>query len=90
MLNTKYHSSNPSSFREKKILKLVFFVPMFQLVTPPPPPNPTPTRRCEKPNINALHLQVSEEINFEDGILCSYVPTCDPRGGTNLDPRSII
>ena len=32
----------------------------------------------------------SEEQNFEDGILCSNVQTCDPRGGDNLDPRSII
>ena len=33
----------------------------------------------------------SEKKNFEDEILCSYVPTCDtppppPPGGTNLDP----
>ena len=41
MLNTKYQSSNPSSFREK---------------------------------------------NFEVGFLCSYVPTCDPRGEASLDP----
>ena len=34
MLNTKYRSSNPSSFREEEFLKLVFFVPLFQLVTP--------------------------------------------------------
>ena len=29
----------------------------------------------------------SEEKNPEDEILCSYVPTCDPRGGANLDPQ---
>ena len=45
MLNTKYQSSNPSSFREK---------------------------------------------NFEVGFLCSYVPTCDPRGEASFDPMSII
>ena len=27
---------------------------------------------------------------FEEGILCSYFSTCDPWGGANLDPRSII
>ena len=32
----------------------------------------------------------SEEKNFEDGILFSHVLTCDPKGGANLDPRSII
>ena len=41
MLNTKYQSSNPSSFREK---------------------------------------------NLEVGFLCSYVPTCDPRGEASFDP----
>ena len=38
MLNTKYQSSNPSSFREEEFL-------------------------------------------------CSYVPTCDPRGGASFDPH---
>ena len=28
----------PFQFQRRRILKLVFFVPMFQLVTPPPPP----------------------------------------------------
>ena len=32
----------------------------------------------------------SEKKNFEDEILCSYVPTYDPTGGANLDPWSII
>ena len=34
MLNTKYKSCNPSSFREEEFWSWVFFVPMFQLVTP--------------------------------------------------------
>ena len=33
MPHSKYQISTPSSFREKK-LKMGFFVPMFQLVTP--------------------------------------------------------
>ena len=33
---------------------------------------------------------VSERNNFEVGLLCSYVPSCDPRGGANTDPRGII
>ena len=45
MLNTKYQSSNPSSFREEE---------------------------------------------FWSCFLCSYVPTCDPRGEASFDPTSII
>ena len=37
-----------------------------------------------KPNIKALYPQVSEEKNFKDGILRSYVPTCDPQVGPIL------
>ena len=33
----------------------------------------------------------SEKKNFQDEILCFYVPTFDPpQGGANLDPWSII
>ena len=38
MLSTKHQSCNP----RKRILKLVFFVPMFQLVTPRAGPVLTP------------------------------------------------
>ena len=34
--------------------------------------------------------KVSERKNFEIGQLCSYVPSCDSRGGANFDPRGII
>ena len=34
----------------------------------------------------ALRLQVLEKKNFEDGLLCSYVPTCDPRTWSILTP----
>ena len=44
MLNTKYQSSNP----RRKILKLVFFVPMFQLVTPWAGPVLTPRASYDK------------------------------------------
>ena len=33
---------------------------------------------------------VSQRKNFEVGLLCSYVPSCDSRGGANIDPRDII
>ena len=26
-------------------------------------------------------------MNFEDGPLCFYVPTCDPRGGASFNPK---
>ena len=34
--------------------------------------------------------KVSDRKNFEIGLLCSYVPSCDPRGGANIDPRGIM
>ena len=40
-----------------------------------------------KTKYQSLYLPVSEEKNFEDGILCSYVLTCDPRVGANVDPN---
>ena len=33
--------------------------------------------------------KVSVRKNSEAGLLCSYVPSCDPRGGANTDPRGI-
>ena len=33
---------------------------------------------------------VSERNNFEVGLLCSYVPSCDRRGEADIDPRVII
>ena len=38
--------------------------------------------------MNALSLPVSDKKNFEDGLLCSYVPTCDPLRGASFDPRA--
>ena len=49
------------------------------------------TRRCFIPHMKALHLPLSEKKNFEDWLLCSYVPTCDPPwGGASFDPMGII
>ena len=39
--------------------------------------------------IKALSLPVSEK-NFEVGLLCSYVPTCDPQGEASFDPQDMI
>ena len=38
-------------------------------------------------NSKAPCLPVSERKNFEVGLLCSYVPSCDPQSGTNFDPH---
>ena len=86
---------------EKKNYKLFVLCSYVQLVTPRAGPVLTPgafyeqtwwrsTRRCHIQNIKSLHLPVSEKKNFEDWLLCSYVPTCDPRGGASFDPRGII
>ena len=40
--------------------------------------------------MKALRLSVSEKKNFEDGPLCSYVTTCDPRSGASFNPWGII
>ena len=87
-------------FQRRRILKLVFFVPMFQLVTQVMGSVLTPKniwiklikvhKGMIKPNIIALILPVSEKMNFEVGFLCSYVPTCDPPGEASFDPISII
>ena len=39
---------------------------------------------------NYTSQKVSERKNFEVGQLCSYVPSCDSKGGANFDPRGII
>ena len=36
--------------------------------------------------MKAVRLPVSENKNFEVDLLCSYVLTCDPCGGTYLNP----
>ena len=47
-------------------------------------------RRLHIQNIKSLRLPVSEKKNFEDWLLCSYVPICEPRGRASFDPRAII
>ena len=91
----------PFQFQRSRILKLVFFVPMFQLGTPGVRDQFLPQRnhmnkidqgqqRHTKYQISkAIILPVSEKKNFEVGSLCSYVPTCNPCGGASFDPTSI-
>ena len=43
------------------------------------------------PNIKVPHRQVfKKEKNSEGGLLCSYVPTCDPQGRASFVLRGII
>ena len=41
-------------------------------------------------NIKYQSFPVSEKMNFEVGVLCSYVPTYEARGGASFDPQDII
>ena len=72
---------------EMKNLKFAFFVPMFKIVTPGPV-SLRSTRRCCIPNIKTLWLPVSKKKNFEDGLLCSYVPSYDHGVGPASSPGS--
>ena len=38
--------------------------------------------------ISNLYAIQFERNRIEDGLLCSYVPTCDHRGGASFDPRA--
>ena len=101
MLYTKYESPTPSIFREEEFWS---FPSLFLCSNWWPPmigPVLTPgasyvqtmlrfTKRCCILNIKTLHLPVSEKMNFEDELLCSYVPTWDPRDGASFDSRGII
>ena len=42
--------------------------------------------RPVKLKIKVLSFPVSEKKNFEVGLLCTYVRTCDPRDGVGFDP----
>ena len=43
-----------------------------------------------KPNIKVPRLPFLERKNFEVGLLCSYVQSCDHPCWANFDPRGII
>ena len=86
----------PFQFQRRRILKLVFFVPIFQIVTPCGGFSFDPKGiiriklikvHKEMLNIKALILPVSEKKKFEIGFLCSYVSTYDPWGGATRSTR---
>ena len=96
-LHTKYQSSRPSIFREE----FWSWSSLFHFGTPWAGPVLTPgasyqqtwlrwTRRCYISNIKALRLPVSEKNNSKVSLPYSYIPTCDPRGGTSFGLRGII
>ena len=41
----------------------------------------------EMPHTKSLRHPVSEKKNFEDGLFCSYVQTCDHRDRPSFDPK---
>ena len=91
MLFTKYQSSRPSSFRKQEFWK---WASLFLYSNLWPPWTELVFDhwgiiwiqwRCYIPNIKALGLLVSEKKNFENGLLCSYIPTCDPWGRASFE-----
>ena len=72
----KYQISNlyTFQFQRKRILKMGFFIPMFQLVThglwPILTLGASSTRRCYIPNIKALVLKVWDKKIFKNFLLC--------------------
>ena len=82
-------------FQRKRILKIGFFVPMFQLVTPGVGPIFTPgasskqtwlrsNRRCYIPNIKALVHTVWDKKIFKNILLYLFVQSENPQQGHNL------
>ena len=90
MLNTKYQSSNPFSFREEELwsrFSLFLCSNLWPTCDPRAGPVLTPRTNLAEVHKEMLNTKYqsslpssSEEKNFEDEILCSYVPTCDPLG----------
>ena len=100
MLHAKYQGSRLSSFRVEELWN---FHSLFLCSTYDPQSRASfDPREILWTNLVEVHketphtkYQIStpsciEENNFKDGLLCSYVPTCDPRGQASFDPRGII
>ena len=88
-------------FQKRRILKIEFFVPMFQLVTPGVGLILTlgasyeqtwyrSTSRCYIPNIKALALMVWDKKIFKNFLLYLYVKSKNPQHRTNFHSRAII
>ena len=101
MLHIVYQSSMPSSFKEEEFSSFHSLFPYSSLWFPETGQIliqralyeqtwQRSTWKCHIPNVKAPCLPVSERKNFEVGLLCSYVPSCDLQGRANFDPRAII
>ena len=44
----------------------------------------------QKSKLYPFQFQRRRIMNYEVGLLCSYVPTCDPRGRISFDPKGIV
>ena len=98
MLHTKYQSFKPSSFRKKEFENGLLCSSIStcdhqgRASFDPGEHHINKLGRGLQGDIiyQSSRVPVSEKNNFEVCPLCSYVQTCDQRGGANLDPRSII
>ena len=88
-------------FQRGRILKMGFFVPMFQLVTPWMGPILTPgssskqtwkrsTRRCYITKIKALALTVWDKKIFKNFLLYLYVKSKNPQHRINFHTKAIL
>ena len=100
MLNTKYQGSRPSSFRVEELWN---FRSLFLWSTNDPQggasfyPRGILWTNLVEVNREMPHTKYKistpssfREITIEDVLLCSFVPTCDPRGGASFDTRGVI
>ena len=101
MPHTKYQISTPSSFSEETFLRRASLFLCSNLWPPGRghfwPQEHHMNKLGRGPQGDAIYqisklqaFQFSEKKNFEIFFLCSYAPTCDPRGRPNFDPRGII
>ena len=85
MLHTKKSKCYPLQLQKRRILKLVFFVPMFHLVTTRIGAQENHMTKIDMIKVhkemlnNKYHSSkpAISEKKFEVGLLCSYVPTSD-------------
>ena len=86
---------SPESFSPQMNSTSLFLC--FQLVIPSFDPKGHHTNKIDKGLQGDATYQISklypfqfQKNNFEVGLLCSYVPTCDRQGGVSFDPKGII
>ena len=87
---------SPESFSPQ--MNSTSLLPWFQLVIPSFDPKGHHMNKIDKglqgdatyQKTKLYPFQFQRRKKFEVGLLCSYIPTCDPRGGVCFDPKGII